>query len=63
MFLNYKQMAKLFENLQGFIPDRANEYLPEALVKAVDVFQQQKKRKNAVSSLIWESFNFIYAII
>ena len=37
-------MAKLFENLQEFIPERANEYLEKNLVEAVDVFKQQQQK-------------------
>ena len=34
--------GKLFENLQKFIPDLANERLEDDLVEAVDVFEQQQ---------------------
>ena len=38
-------MAELFKNSQEFIPGWGNECLEEDLVEAVDVFEQQHKKK------------------
>ena len=53
-------MTRLFENLQEFIPDLANEHLEEDLVEAVSCLSNNK-RKKPVCSLIWEYFRFYYS--
>ena len=38
-------MAELFEKFMRIIPDWGNEPLKKDLVEAVDVFEQQQKKK------------------